>query len=942
VFLGALVLKRSPNDSKQYQAITLNNGLRVLLIHNDESTKSAAALAVNVGHFNDPCDRQGLAHFLEHMLFLGTKNFPDGSEYQKFINQHGGNHNAWTGTEHTCFFFDIAATHFSPALERFSEFFIAPLLSDDFVVKERENIDAEFTLKLKDDIRRLYDVHKDTINPKHPFSQFSVGNLDTLADRDSQNISQELQDFFQQYYRAEHMTLALEGPQNLIELKKIAEQLFSLIPSADSPLPEIIEPLYLPEHQNIKIDVCPVKNDHQLIISFAMESIDQYYRDKPESILAYLLGHEGKGSILSSLKKHQWALALTAGSGINGSNFKDFNISIALTELGEEHLNEVIDIVMAYIALLNNAEIAEYYYQEKQKISNLAFIYHEKMRPLDSVSQLVINMQYYPEEDYIFGDYVMSGMSKENIDRLLNFLQVNNMRLTHISQKNTFSKNSFWYQVPYHVTPIAEQQLLDWHNITLSDQAHIKGLYLPAPNPYIVEDPAIYHKKEHLEDTLETPILPEKIINKNGLVVWYKQDNTFKVPKGYLYIGIDSPFVVASVANIAMTRLFVDLYTDTVIEENYEAELAGIHYHLYAHQGGVTMQLSGYSENQHLLLSKLLGRLKSHQVTEAHFLLFKQQLLQHWQNSGKSKSISQLFANLSSVMQPNNPTSKALAQALSQISFKQYQHFSQRLFQQVTLEVLIHGNWLIEHAQQLCNVIEQNFVGHINEKYAIQCPVTDITSKETLLLPITLPEHDHACVIYTAFEHKNENAVALAMVTSHILSPLFFQQMRTEKQYGYLVGVGYVPINSYPGIAFYIQSPHCDAFSLAKAMDEFISDSISFIDDIADEQWRHLQQGLASQLQEKDHNLRIKSQRFWAAICNTDAAFKQKENLLDAVLSLTLAQIKTFVSKHLVNSCQPDRFILYSQSDLLEQAQQPNGEVITDIEAFIKASPLKY
>jgi insulysin len=942
VFLGALVLKQSPNDSKQYQAITLNNGLRVLLIHNDDSTKSAAALAVNVGHFNDPSDRQGLAHFLEHMLFLGTKNYPDGSEYQKFINQHGGNHNAWTGTEHTCFFFDIAATHFLPALERFSEFFIAPLLADDFVVKERENIDAEFTLKLKDDIRRLYDVHKDTINPKHPFSQFSVGNLDTLADRDGQNISQELQAFFQKFYRAEHMTLALEGPQNLIELKSIAEQLFSLIPSADTPLPTIDDPLYLPEHQNIKIDVCPVKNDHQLIISFAMESIDQYYRDKPESILAYLLGHEGKGSILSSLKKHQWALALTAGSGINGSNFKDFNISIALTELGEEHLNEVVDIVLAYIALLNNAEIAEYFYQEKQKISNLAFIYHEKMRPLDSVSQLVINMQYYPEEDYIFGDYVMSGMSKENIKRLLGFLNVSNMRLTHISQKNTFTKNSFWYQVPYHVTPISEQQLLDWHSIASSEKAHIKELYLPAPNPYIVEDPAIYHSQEHPEETLKTPILPEKIINKNGLVAWYKQDHTFKVPKGYLYIGIDSPFVVANVANIAMTRLFVDLYTDTVIEENYEAELAGIHYHLYAHQGGVTMQLSGYSENQHLLLSRLLGRLKSHQVTEAHFHLFKQQLLQHWQNSGQSKSISQLFANLSSVMQPNNPTSTALAKALGQISFSQYQHFSQQLFKQVTLEVLIHGNWLIEHAQQLCKVIEQSFVDNVNEKYAIQCPVTDIANKETILLPITLPEHDHACVIYTAFEHKDDNTVALTMITSHILSPLFFQKMRTEKQYGYLVGVGYVPINSYPGIAFYIQSPHCDAFSLAKAMDEFISDSISFIDDIAAEQWQHLQQGLASQLQEKDHNLRIKSQRFWAAICNKDEAFKHKENLLDAVLSLTLAQVKTFVSKRLVSSCQPDRFILYSQSNLLEQIQQPEGKIITDIDAFIKASPLKY
>ncbi|PKI18005.1 insulinase family protein [Colwellia sp. 12G3] len=936
------MLKQSPNDSKQYQAITLDNGLRVLLIHNDETAKSAAALAVNVGHFNDPRDRQGLAHFLEHMLFLGTKNFPDGSEYQKFISQHGGNHNAWTGTEHTCFFFDITATHFSSALERFSEFFIAPLLADDFVVKERENIDAEFTLKLKDDIRRLYDVHKDTINPKHPFSQFSVGNLDTLADRCGKNISKEVQAFFQQFYRADYMTLALEGPQELDELKRFAEQLFSPIQPAQAPLPTISQPLYLPIHQKIKIDVCPVKNDHQLIISFAMESIDQYYQDKPESILAYLLGHEGEGSILSLLKKHQWALALTAGSGINGSNFKDFNISIALTELGEGHINEVIDIVLTYIALLKNTELAEHYYQEKQKISKLAFIYHEKMRPLDSVSQLVINMQYYPEEDYIFGDYVMSGMSRTNIKKLLSYLHVDNMRLMHVSQQNKFSKNSFWYQVPYHVTPITEQQLAHWRGIDKTDQSHVQGLYLPDKNPYIIEEPIIYHSEKNRDATQEIPVLPEKIINQNGLVAWYKQDHTFKVPKGYLYIGIDSPFVVASVANIAMTRLFVDLYTDTVIEENYEAELAGIHYHLYAHQGGVTVQLSGYSENQHLLLNKLLKRLKSHQVTEDHFSLFKQQLVKHWNNNEKSKSISQLFATLSSVMQPNNPTSKALAQALSQVSFSQYQHFTTQLFQQVTLEVLIHGNWRIDHAQQLCETIEQAFQDNVNEKYAMLCPVTDMASKKTLLLPIILPEHDHACVIYTAFEHKDDNSVALAMITSHILSPLFFQQMRTEKQYGYLVGVGYVPINSYPGIAFYIQSPHCDAFTLAQAMDEFISDSVSVLDEMGDEQWQHLMQGLASQLQEKDHNLRIKSQRFWAAICNKDEEFTHKENLLEAVLNLTLAQVKTFVKSSLVSACQPDRFILYSQSDLLEQAQKPDGETITDIEAFVKASPIKY
>ena len=88
-------VKVSPHDHKKYRPTTLKNGLRALLVHNNESQKSAAALAVNVGHFSDPKTRQGLAHFLEHMLFLGTEKYPDGSEYQKFISQYGGSNNAW-------------------------------------------------------------------------------------------------------------------------------------------------------------------------------------------------------------------------------------------------------------------------------------------------------------------------------------------------------------------------------------------------------------------------------------------------------------------------------------------------------------------------------------------------------------------------------------------------------------------------------------------------------------------------------------------------------------------------------------------------------------------------------------------------------------------------------------------------------------------------------
>mgnify|MGYP003384242257 CR=1 FL=1 len=281
----------------------------------------------------------------------------------------------------------------------------------------------------------------------------------------------------------------------------------------------------------------------------------------------------------------------------------------------------------------------------------------------------------------------------------------------------------------------------------------------------------------------------------------------------------------------------------------------------------------------------------------------------HWQNSDKSKSISQLFSTLNSLIQPHNPSAEELSNALTKITFSQYQHFSQKLFKKISLEVLIHGNWLIGHATNIVTNIKQAFANNYSDKHSVQCPVIDITNKKTLILPIQIPGHDHASVVYNPLPTRDKNLVALTMVTSHLLSPLFFQEMRTEKQCGYLVGVGYVPINPYPGIAFYIQSPHIDAITLTKAIDKFIADSLEMLVEISDNNWLHLINGLAGQLQEKDNNLRIKSQRFWAAICNKDLSFCDKEHLVSAILDLNFDQVKSFIKNQLMAIANPDRII---------------------------------
>lgn len=115
---------KSPNDSNEYRFIVLENQLECIIVKDSETKRSAACLDVHIGAALDPKDTQGLAHFLEHMLFMGTEKYPEENAYSKFISENGGNENAFTTLEDTNYHFDIANENFEKALDMFAQFFI--------------------------------------------------------------------------------------------------------------------------------------------------------------------------------------------------------------------------------------------------------------------------------------------------------------------------------------------------------------------------------------------------------------------------------------------------------------------------------------------------------------------------------------------------------------------------------------------------------------------------------------------------------------------------------------------------------------------------------------------------------------------------------------------------------------------------------------------------
>ena len=184
--------------------------MKVLVISDPATDKAAASLDLNVGTNANPKDRQGLAHFLEHMLFLGTGKYPEAGSYQAFISQNGGNHNAYTAYENTNYFFDVRADQLEPALDRFAQFFIDPLFTEEYVDRERHAVHSEYQSKLRDDGRRSFSATKQVMNPAHQYSQFAVGSLETLSNNNG-DLRQDLIKFYNRHYSANLMTLVILG-----------------------------------------------------------------------------------------------------------------------------------------------------------------------------------------------------------------------------------------------------------------------------------------------------------------------------------------------------------------------------------------------------------------------------------------------------------------------------------------------------------------------------------------------------------------------------------------------------------------------------------------------------------------------------------------------------------------------------------------------------------
>ncbi|QIZ77220.1 insulinase family protein [Ferrimonas lipolytica] len=915
-------LKISPNDPREYRHLVLSNQLTVLLVRDPSASKSAGAMTVKVGQFDDPCDREGMAHFLEHMLFLGTDKYPVAGEYQQFISQNGGSHNAWTGPEFTSYYFDVKPDAYHEALDRFCQFFTAPLFDEHLVDKERQSVDSEFKMKLQDDTRRFYQVHKETVNPLHPFSKFSVGNQQTLDDRDGQPVRDALIDFHQSHYSANLMTLVLVQAEPLDPLEQLVHEQFSQINNhnGDKQLPDL--PLYSDNELGIEISIMPIKKARQLTITFPLGSLDDWYRHKPLTYLSYLLGHEGEGSLMSVLRQDGYIVQLSAGGGINGYNFKDYNISFQLTELGLTSIDHIIAVTFQFIKLVADSGFDQWRYQERQLLLERAFRYQEQAKPVDIACHLAVNMHHYDVEDILYGDYRMDGLEEGIVRQVLAQFTIDNIRLSVVAPDIKTDQQAKWYDTPYAISPISAERKARWFELELDSR-----LSLPEPNEYISDllDP---RPSEGNKPS------PEVIYRNDQLVFWHKKDDEFNVPKAHLFVALDSDNCHKTCRAAAITRLYINLLTDSLTEITYAAEVAGLSYNIYPHQGGLTLHLSGFTGGQERLLAVLLQQARQRNFPQTRFDDIKQQVLRSWNGSRNARPISRLFSALTTTLQQRSYSPLDMADELETVTLDELHQHLDEVYSNLRVESMVYGDWTrVEaegQAERLQLLLKE--IGQPGSEVPRQ--LISIDDKGTVFREIESFHQDSAILVYYQSRSNDLKKMALFCLLNHAISSDFFHELRTKQQLGYMVGTSYVPMNRCPGIIFYIQSPVAGPLQLLEAIDQFISDFGYALMQISNKQWEETKSALANQISEQDSNLKAKAQRAWVSIGGKDFSFSQRQKVAALLSNIDRAELIRFMMERM-RSRDPNRLVLHtsgsSHSDMtpLKGAQQ-----ITDLAGF--------
>lgn len=923
-------IRKSEKDPRQYQAIHLDNGMIVLLVSDPQAVKSLSALVVPVGSLQDPEEHQGLAHFLEHMTLMGSKNYPQPDSLAEFLKMHGGSHNASTAPYRTAFYLEVENDALDGAVDRLADAIASPLLDKKYADRERNAVNAELTMARTRDGMRMAQVSAETINPAHPAAHFSGGNLETLSDKPGKPVLDALHTFRDSWYSANLMKAVIYSNKPLPELASIAAKTYGRVPNHNIDRPVINVPVVTDAQKGIIIHYVPAMPRKVLRVEFRIDNNSEQFRSKTDELVTYMIGNRSPGTLSDWLQKQGLVEGIRADSDpvVNG-NSGVLAISATLTDKGLAHRDEVAAAIFSYLNLLRTQGIDKRYFDELAHVLALDFRYPSINRDMDYVEWLADTMIRVPVEHTLDVVNIADRYDPQAIKDRLAMMTPQNARVWYISPQEPHNKTAYFVNAPYQVDKISPQTFSDWQQ-----KASAIALNLPVLNPYIPDDFTLINSDKAYPH-------PQLIVDEPTLRVVYAPSQFFaSEPKADVSLVLRNPQAMDSARSQVMFALNDYLAGIALDQLSNQAAVGGITFSTGANNG-LMVNANGYTQRLPQLFTALLDGYFSYVPTEEQLEQAKSWYAQMMDSADKGKAYDQAIMPAQMVSQVPYFQREERRALLPAITLKEVLAYRDNLKAKGRPELLVIGNLTAGQSTDMARHIQQQLGSDGNE----WCRNKDVlvNSKQLAIFEKTGSSTDSALAAVFAPPNIDEySSSAASSLLGQIIQPWFYNQLRTEEQLGYAVFAFSMNVGRQWGVGFLLQSSDKQPAFLWQRFQAFFPTAEAKLRAMTPEEFAQIQQATIAQMMQAPQTLGGEASQLSKDFDRGNMRFDSRDKVVAQIKLLTPQKLADFFHQTVVD---PQGMAILSQvsgsqNGKTDYALPPGGKVWETVSALQKSLPL--
>lgn len=880
---GLTLLNPSLAERKTVK-LRLANGLEAFLISDPKAEQSAAALSVESGSWHDPKEYPGMAHFLEHMLFLGTQAFPEENEYVQYITDNGGSFNAATYPDHTVYMFSINNDAFKGGLDRFSHFFKDPLLSTSSISRELHAVDQEHAKNVENDYRRLYMVFKETGNSAHPNACFSTGNAKTLS-----GIPEEaMRKWYLEHYHASRMHFFAISPLPLEEMMAATQLHFAEVRNEPTERPPLVEPMTSERQRGHVIYLKTIKDLKHL--SLTWEVPRAFCGDLERSslaLIAHTLKAEGEKSLIQQLKQEELANKLSVDIERYHKDALFFSIDIDLTPHGISHVPTVISRCFEAIAHLKEKGIPRYLFDEMEKIALYRYQYQSRENAFQLAMKTANELLYEELKSYPRITTQPIGYDPASIEEFLTVLKpehclysvMGDPLLTQVPPTHTEQ----WTKAEYAIQDIAKEELICWKDATCSFP-----LSLPQANPFLAENLSL--EKEATSFTT-----PSLLLESDHAKIFHLKESDYQVPETSALFNLKSPLLDGSAKSLVLASLYLQALKEQLATPFFQADVAGLHPNFGLESTHIVLSVQGYSEKAPHLVKAIFSQLPHVTPTPEQFKRYHTSLLSVYDNASHELPISQAKEILRNVLTRDCPTSKEKSLALQSITWEEFNQFSKSLFEKAYIESFLYGNLSVESANALAKEVVSTLgsepypKNEHRKKWILKFP----ENRGPYLLTHQTARQGHGVLLMLAQGTFSFEKRAAQQILAKALNHAFYDTLRTKQQTGYYVFSGDKEEERELFQYFGVQSSTHQPRDLLARFDLFLEEfQKNLPQQINEERFESLKNALIVTLQMPPENLSGMGERLFLLAFQYEGDFNWIEKRIASLKELTFSKFQ--------------------------------------------------